>query len=424
MSKKEVDSMSKTFGVIMYSVSFIIGLVVFFAYSGVRQYGMNVDEATWITVSQWSFQKFFVERDFDTDEWLTLYGTFGLHTPNAAKLVMGSFLSSQGFRLERQCHWDSKLSSDENKTVLSECLGDRLRLARILSSILASVTVSSMFILMITLLPSRWNWVGGLVTCSALFAHQAMREAGRYALIDIYMLFFSTIAFVIQCWWLRFGRRSIASAVGYGSLVGTVIGLAVASKLSGALTAISVVAVAIADYWIRRDKYAVFFASMLIIWPPLIFLAINPQLWPNVWEGIYLMLFHRSIIIDYLDEWGLIHIETLSESLYWFFIRVIWDSIRVASLGNTTPYVVGVISTLLYFAGFLAMIWRSKDTWPFLVYGIITISGTLVWVPTPTLRYYLPAVPFFAFGVGTLTSTLLEKMNASRSDCSSDRGDS
>ena len=385
-----------------------IAIVVLFFYGNSDRYFVyQIDESAWIAVGQWSFKKFFVERDYSNSDWRSAYGTFGPYTPNAGKFIIGGFLHANGLSAAPDC---SRYKEGEE---IAQCLEPWLSLARTLTLTLAGSTVSLLFILIKIMAPGRWYWVGGYVACIVFAGHREMRAIGRYVLLDVYVIFFSLLALTTTCWYLSQSRRSLAQSIGWGTITGILTGLAVASKLNGALAVMAIVVIALINYLRRRNKDAAFFAGMVILWPPLVFLVLNPQLWPNPYEGLLLMLSHRDMLMNFYGSHGAPVIDSFPEGLQWLYIRTIRDAFFAPTLIETPShvlyYVSGYIFTLICFTGILVMTQWLRNIWPFYVYSVIATLGTLAWVPAPQVRYYLPVTPVVAFAAGIVAIVTLEK---------------
>jgi len=81
---------------------------------------------------------------------------------------------------------------------------------------------------------------------------------------------------------------------------------------------------------------------------------------------------------------------------------------------------------ILFLIGFYLLLRNWRQTYPFSVYGVITMAGVIVWTPLNWDRYYLPAVPFYAISVGYLVGKVLESTSilTAREDVSSLRKES
>ncbi len=393
----------------IFGTAVAIALMVSLVYAAVKQFDIAyTDELYWIQSGEWSFQRFFVDHDFSSDTWKveyeTLYRTFGPYTPNVGKFFIGGFLHVNRIPpSSKMCYWDSN-------AIAIECLGERLKLSRTLSHILAGLTVALLFVITMTLLPMPWNWISAVLSCLVLTSHQAMRSAGRYVMLDIYVLFFSLLALSILFYKLRFGYRSLTSTIFWGSLAGISAGMAVASKLNGALVVMSIMMISLVDYWIKQDKYALFFVGIVIFWSPLVFLIVNPQLWSDPLGGSMLMVAHRDVIIDAVSAAGGTIISTIPEGLLWFYTRIFSEAFNVTRLSDRPIYQVDTILMLLCVGGVIVMVKKLNNTWPLVMHGAVITISTIVWIPTPELRYYLPVVPVVSFAIGMMGTAVLEKI--------------
>lgn len=125
--------------------------------------------------------------------------------------------------------------------------------------------------------------------------------------------------------------------------------------------------------------------------PPIIFLALNPQLWPDIGEGIRVMLEFGKSIAARRERFPDVALWTVADRLQAFYIRVFGKPLEL----------------LLFSFGVIILVKNRRTLWPILVWGSLSFFAVLYWTPLNWNRYYLPAVPFYAFAIGYLFAKMI-----------------
>jgi hypothetical protein len=127
------------------------------------------------------------------------------------------------------------------------------------------------------------------------------------------------------------------------------------------------------------------------------FVLINPVLWGNVVGEIRLILDRWDEIIGFqMEKYSRMALPTLSMKT-----GAVWDE-AVLSSGPFSPGVSRWLVPILFGAGLLILAFRgwqalrirerTVHAWVFLVWVVLWIVSTVLWIPMDWERYYLPAV--------------------------------
>lgn len=351
----------------------------------------HMDEGYWIETSKWTFRKFVVERDFSASEWASWQlGNFGRPNPNAAKLLIGGILYLNGYRDFRGLpKWDMSQSKQWNIEHGNAAPVDELGVAR-WPMVLMTALVAGMLFMGISLSASNLlkGIVGGIASVIVFLTHPLVYTLGRQVMLDIPAIFFSVMS--MMCAWRVVTTYETSSLEAnrklWGLFASILAGMAVSTKLNAGIMPLLMVIVGFyALFSCKTKKDRVFWIFTLLL-PPIIFLALNPQLWPDIWGGIRVMLEFGKSIAARRDKFPNAALWTPADGVRAFYSRVFGSPLE-----------------LLVFA--FGVVQLAKDyhkTWPVLVYGALAFSAVMLWTPLNWNRYYLPAVPFLALAIGYL----------------------
>lgn len=258
-------------------------------YQALRQ-SFSVDESRWISTSRY-FWVTFIERDLFGEEWQPSYVVF-THPP-VARYILGFGLWVQGWQPDQlNGRYDTDRSREFNQRAGNIPSRELLNAAR---------RVSFLFALGATLLlyPIGRLVAGPLAGTAAVLlalANPLLATLWTRALAESILAFFCLSALLFA---MRIARAGIAARVafGWGSSLGLFIGLATATKLSGALIAVGIGLYAVLRqgiwWWQTRRLGGLgpwFDAGMSAF---LAFVLLNPLLYPNPLTRSLLLFEHR-----------------------------------------------------------------------------------------------------------------------------------
>lgn len=356
---------------------------------GLSSYSLyHGDEGRWIETSKWTFNKFLVERDYSASEWRSSQlGSYGKTTPNAGKLLIGTALYLSGFREFRGLpDWDWTESSQWNITNGNPAPVDELRVARRLIVLTTALTAGLLFA-GVSLLVPRWQGkIGGILASLVFLAHPRVHTLGRQVMLDMPALAFSLAA--ILCSW-RAVEKSSSSNVRrgiWGVSAGIFSGLALSSKLNAGIVFITVLGVATVALVLDSRRWTRIFYAAVALLPPIIFLSLDPQLWPDIKGGIEAMFELGRSIAGRRYLFPDVALWTVGDRLAAFYSGIFG----------------GVLQLLLFAIAVVSLLRNWATTWPFATWGLLAISAVLWWTPLNWDRYYLPVVPFYALAIGYL----------------------
>ncbi len=165
-------------------------------------------------------------------------------------------------------------------------------------------------------------------------------------------------------------------------------GLATSVKLNAALTTITVLLIIITKLVHSREGKYIFPLITNLVIPPILFFALNPQLWSNPVAGVNAMLEFGQSIADRRVVFPRVALWTISDRLTAFYQRIFGTPLNIS----------------LFVLGIALMLKTMKTMYPLLIYGLTSSLGVILWTPLNWDRYYLPSVPFFAIVIGFLIS--------------------
>lgn len=368
----------------------VIGIISFAIFSrDLSSYSFyHGDEGFWIETGKWTVQKIFIERDFSKEQWWTKeLRSFGAVNPNFGKLIIGGSLC-----LNQYCHfsglpkWDFSQPNAWNIKEGHAAPSDELAIAR--SAIVLTTALSATVLFTMTVITARWSLLAGIFACIAFLSHSLVFTLGRQAMLDMPAIFFSLLAIGIA-------YKSLISETGKYTIIWFFLtalcsGLAVSTKLNAGLIPITIIIIGIINALIRRNSKAYLFLVINAIIPPFIFWALNPQLWPDVVNGIKAMWAFNLSLADRRTVFTRDALWTISDQLFAYYQRIPQNLFNLS----------------LFALGLALMIKDAKTTWPMLIYGLVSSLGVIIWTPLNWDRYYLPGVPFYALAIGVLIANI------------------
>ena len=346
----------------------------------------HMDEGFWIETSKWTFRKFVIERDFSANQWLSWQlRSFGRTNPNAGKLLIGGVLFMNGYSEFRGLPaWDMSQSYQWNIEHGNAAPPNELSAARGLIVLMTAFTTGLIFMGIVLEIPGWRGVVGGILAAVVFSTHRLVYELGRQVMLDMPALFFG-VASIISVWQSIKSDPKVQRWV-WGVFAGIFSGLAVSTKLNAGIASFSVLIVGLLAAFSKRTKGSLFLLVMVLFLPPLIFLVLNPQLWPDIRAGVQTMLDFGKSIAARRELFPDAALWTVADRLRAFYVRIFEKPLEF----------------LLFVAGFVILLKNWRTTWPVLVYGLLGIFGVLGWTPLNWNRYYLPSTPFYALVIGYL----------------------
>ncbi len=371
------------------------------------------DEANWIRVSIFSFNTFFIERNYQDDGWSNSFRTFGFQNPQVGKFIIGGSLYLHNYRdFEGVIAWnpDEDLEWHVDQGVVppaEERFAARLPVILLASGTVSLVGVLTMIVLSYLLRSRMLLFLGGIVAATFFATHPLIWNHGHQAMLDVPAIFFSTLAiFFITVTILRcpkgLSKRSLF--LGFAGALST--GLAISTKMNALLTwgvILLVLLIGLIGSWVfkmqqgKRNNYFVIQLLFQLVIPPAIFFGSNPFLYNDSIANLKRMILFSGRIANR-------RAQLPNAALYTFFEKVNAFS-KLGFGGSASSLHVNALFNLLIFAiGFAAICYalfkfrnaQAEVTLTFLLLLIWVCGvglGVLWWTPLAWGRYYVPWVP-------------------------------
>lgn len=384
----------------------------------------NSDEPEWVAISilHWrqlthggqpagaDLQEKLVEAHRSEHPWAQgVHSTmFGHMNPGLPKVALGAALSARGFR-EASPYVFQVFNRDEPS------LGARAH-AELFPARETAVLVVSLFAaasgVLLMLAMRSWNtgaagWIAAGVAAALWIAAPIVRHTSHYIRTDHFMLPWcvAALAYALRRVDALDGSRGARKTHEAALVLGALSGLAVASKLNGALLGFTVAA------WFvvlqlrargvrslaRRDG-PLAAAALAGGVATAVFVLFNPRLWTEPVVGVRDMLARWSVYLDKEKErWGFGEERSTLEGLR-FFTRELFE--RTDAPGEIGGAWLSAALTLAG-AGLLATRAFSRNTCRerasratiVLAYCAVMLLGGALWMPWSVGRFYLPTTP-------------------------------
>lgn len=397
--------------------------------------GLGSDEPEWIAASILHWRQLargeapagegVGARRFEDEEspnrWKHGYNhtTFGYMNPGLPKLLLGGILVANGH--ERASHWafEKYVDLGPRQQAVQRIVAARRELepampvARGVIVALSSLTAVLLFFAARLAFRGRTGWVAGVLAFAAWFAAPLFQVTASYIRTDYFMMPFALGALVLALASTDrlAGRRGRGPMLWTGLALGVLCGLAVASKLNGALTGFAITAwVLVLWAGARKETRIPFLRGPL---PTLVvagatsfavFFAFNPVLWaePIAGVGDILARWEKLIGVFQRDLEGtrVEVVHTLPERISLFTRKTLERDEPFRALTGLSPAVPLAL-------GFVALCLTSLGRLPrrastpavrdrarvLLAFAIVFIAGTAIWLPLDWERFFLPALP-------------------------------
>jgi hypothetical protein len=339
--------------------------------------------------------------------------TFGYMNPCLPKLVWGGLLFAAGHREARPEVFTIFGREDPARLKAARAaLLPAMPLTRRVVLLCAALACSCFLLAARRLRPGPWGWALAGLAGALLFASPLVRNTATYIRTDWFMMLPALVAFLCALTWSRelSGQRGRARQLQVGALLGLLSGLAVSSKLSGAMVGLCVALWAVLAWFDRRGARNVaefargpLCATLLAgVVCALVFYALDPRLWSEPLVGVRDMLSRweglmRHVQEDLAPREDLIVARNVPDRLALFLDRT---TERDDAWRALTGLRGGIVLALL---GLAACAWRarglgSEDSRALpaalaLGFCLVTLGATALWIPLDRERFFLTAAP-------------------------------
>ena len=403
---------------VIFIISFIVLLVdlpslIFF----------HRDEINWIRVSRFSFNNFFIKRDFRNEGWGESFRNFGLQNPQVGKYIIGGSLALQEYRDFEGvvAVFEGLKRNFERGTVPT---AEEFYMARLPIALLSSATVTLVGILIMLILCSLIKskllvFTGVFTGCLLFLTHPEVWKNSHRAMIDMPAIFFSTLAIVlIVNSFMLFNKKQFIKSLLLSAAAATSLGLSISTKMNAFLTWMAVVVaivlmfvIVLLIYKTRRSdsiKYFSLYLVLQLVLPIAVFIGSNPFLYRNSFANIKKMLQFSDIVISRRSNNPDIALYTLSEKATTFG-KIVFGGSIADLINNIVIEILFLTIGLLIVTITLVNNLRHKQAnesnfifLPLLIWFFVTCIGILIWSPVVYPRYYIPSIPSIAIfqGVG------------------------
>lgn len=394
----------------------VLGLLAFFYLPGLSNVVFHPDESQWIATS--NVFETYLKADFKSSLWDKSYWT--LTQPPMVRYVIGFSRYLGGYHvsdLNQPWNFERNRNFNERNDAMPE--NGLLWWSRLPMAVLAIIS----FTLIFNLLKKGWGrfaaylWIV-FALINAYFLLQMRRAMGESSL-----LFFTIIGiYALDC---AFNSATKNALIGklqptliWLTLAGVASGLAGASKLNGLANLGACILAACISAWIlktsrvERLRFALLGSTLATLACAVVFVAINPFLWPNPVNHTIDMLKNRTAEMskqapvnspDYVGD--------LPQRLQILPVRIFesYAALPVPWLINLGLFIVGV--GVVSYAGSAWVQQKNKNMIsPALLIGAIFAATPPLFTSIDWDRYYLFPVFFstmlIAIGIGWLMQKL------------------
>ncbi len=395
-----------------------------------RDHRDRTDEPEWIAISILHWRQLVLgeppagaeldpaeQRSSDPWKQGVQHTVFGYMNPCLPKVVLGAVLHAAGHRRASPMVFEifHRERPEDGVSARAE-MEPALPLARGVVQVLAALCALLVFLIGRELLAGWAGWLAGCLATSLFIASPVVRNTAAYVRTDFFMLPFvlAALFFALRAREALSGARGARAMHLAGLALGLFCGLAVSSKLNGALICLCVAIWVPLAWWrargqTRPDALRGPFATLLLagLLSASIFYALNPRLWSDPFGGASDILGRWDRQMAVQQERGeRMNVEVardLGERVTLFTDRM---------LGRDDPWRAltrlpgGVV---LLAGGFGVLVWQAAKrragtpadreasaAWTAVVFVSIFIAGTALWLPLDWERFFLPAAPCLA----------------------------
>jgi hypothetical protein len=339
--------------------------------------------------------------------------TFGYMYPGLPKWILGGVLSAAGHREARPEVFTILGRGDPPRMLAARVeLLPAVPLTRRVVLVTAALACTCFVFAVRRLRDGSAGWVLALVCGALLVSSPLVRNTSTYIRTDWFMM----LPALASLWWaLRrqgelAGERGRAGQLQVGASLGLLSGLAVSSKLNGAMVGLCVAAWLVLAWLGRRDARTTaefvrgpLCASLLAgAVCALVFYAFNPRLWSEPLEGVRDILARWDALLRYFQDEvapgdGVEVARSVPERLALFLDRTTGRDDAWRALTGLPG------GTLLAALGLGTLAWRARGLGRgdsgarcaamALGYCCVTLAVTALWIPLDWERFYLTAAP-------------------------------
>jgi len=341
---------------------------------------------------------------------------FGYPSPCLPKLIWGAALAEQGFHEASPYVFTVFLQHDlETGRAARELLQPALPIARRVVLAFACAATALLFLVSRAALPGAWGWLVATLTCALWCASPIVRGTVGDARTDFFMLAFAlgALALALGARDALAGRRGEPARWLAGLGLGLLAGLAVSSKLDGGLVLVCV------PLWVlllglgggrEKGRLRATLPALLLAGAAAcgVFWALNPRLWAEPIGGVVDILARWHDLFDvFQHDWavrsGTAVGGTPAESVALFLDRTLhrdepWRALTGLPGGGVL--LLGGLGVLVLRAAVGAPGAgggpRDEPARVLLVFVLVLVVGSALWLPIDWPRYYLPAAPALA----------------------------
>lgn len=344
------------------------------------------DEANWISISQFTFRAFVVDRDFQHQYWSLPLNTFGCYNPHIAKLLIGASLWIHGEgEYGGLVRWNGGRDLEWHIEKGIAPTTHELHAGRLPVVLLTAGTAALLVLLTTMMRRNASGAIGAAIAVAIFLSHPVIREGGRRAMVDVPAAAFSLAALVLA---VMARTRLLAGSGAKGLLpgVGAAVcaGLAAGSKLNAGLIVIVLGLIALITFFAKRNRFTFTNLILIALLPLVFFVGHNPFLWNSPFEGIRIMLDFGKIVSERVDKYPDVALTTWSARVAAFY-KMLFPLPLLA---------------WLTVASLIPLFRRWRDNLPVILWAVVIPLGVLYWTPLAWERYYIPAVPVIALLIG------------------------
>ena len=336
--------------------------------------------------------------------------------PPLGSYVMGIGLALQDRPLDGTGVWDFAYGSEWNQEAGAMPSPEDLEAGRRTNAVVGALVVAAVYVLG-RLLTNR---AGGLLGGLFLAFPPLHITLSSQALSDETFVLVLALAFLAA--WLFAKRPTRSRAI----LLGVLLGLGGAAKLSPLLLSLPLAAFGLLRLLVERDRSARRYGVMLLAQPIIAFatfVAVYPYLWPSPIRRTWALFEFRAIEMQgQAEAWPNVKVTSPLNAIARFGARLtemdstskrllqpIYDAVGIDRIATGLDYIPAV-------AGLLLLIWwvMTRGFWtPTALVALLTgaeVGAMVVGMGTDFYRYHLPIVVILAIWIGVSTGVLWERL--------------
>lgn len=374
------------------------------------------DEFGWVAASDSTFRLMFVDRDGGAERWRQGFQktTYGAMNPNFAKLVMGFALYCWGYDLAPPAFFPrlgpghpryDRLTPAQRTKMAKAHVPYVIRMRWLMLCVSAACAVALYFVG--RAISGQVLGVGAYVAfvCTPLVKELSfVIYSDNLLLLMTLLSVLATVGFA-RWWGKPRSAGSVWRAIGGLLLIGVLCGTTVATKFNGAVVCIAC-ALSVALLWVagRFRHHSVWKTPVALVGVAILALAVFVWLNPQLHEDI------PGRIAWSVERWDELITRQQAQFRGSFAITTLRgqvDAVYEQALLGSGPlaHVWPVGAAILTGVGLIGACWRwiagvragGELVGPsfLIVWSVVTVVTTTLWLPLDWPRYYLPLVPVF-----------------------------